>query len=80
VVIGTVQTLAMWPFRKKPTAEQAVTALRYLCYCAEMYKKHGETRFHVCSGRPSARECLRVMLRRQPTEAEVREVFDEPRE
>jgi hypothetical protein len=70
----------MWPFRKRPTAEHAVTALRYLCRCAETYNERGLTRFHIYFGRPAARECLRLMLGREPTEAEVHYVFDEPEE
>jgi hypothetical protein len=70
----------MWPFRKTPSAEQAVNALRHLCHCAEMYRSRGETAFHVFEGRHSARACLRLMLRREPTEVEVRDVFDEPSE
>jgi hypothetical protein len=70
----------MWPFKKTPTTEQAVSALRYLCHCAEMYKNRSETKFHIFFGRHSARECLRLMLRCEPTDAEVRDVFDEPRQ
>ena len=64
----------MWPFKKRPTFEEARETLWTVCVCLNCSTQRGGT--NVPALRGSVQDSLRMVLQREPTEKEIAEVID----
>lgn len=67
-----------WPFRRRPAAVEADEAIQLLegFHDARRYYERAGGPYATRAQHQHAKDCLRLMLHREPTDAEAKAVYD----